>query len=74
MDLLFKAANTRYPYALEYVGNMLYNGEVAGGNPTSALTYLKAASEEKQANSSYLLYKTYRDGDGIQADGIEANY
>lgn len=47
MDLLFKTANIRSPYALEYVGNMLYNGEVAGGNPTNALTYLKAASEKK---------------------------
>lgn len=72
LDKLFKSANKLYPFALDYVGTILFNGEIAGGSPSSAVTYLREASKRDQANSSYLLYTMYRDGNGVDADRSEA--
>jgi TPR repeat protein len=72
LDLLFKSANKLYPYALDYVGTILFNGEIVGGSASSAVTYLQEASKRDQSNSSYLLHTMYRDGNGVDADSAKA--
>lgn len=74
LELLFNSARALYPYALNYVGTLLYNDEIVGGSPVDAHLYLVEASKLDQANASYLLSKMYTDGTGVEVDGIEANY